>query len=807
MKKFLAVLILITFVFGIGIATSSEDVQRAYFKVKNEDAKQAVKDAIKHEFRDNIIVLETSKRSLQALQAGGDLEFVAYDTVYNVADTSDIRNRIHDSKELILDDEGQIPASQGETNQPLKIDDIAAGTVATVNRVCNLSDYNLTSVNYGVKYMYGDMSITSTSGGASVRVAVIDTGANTTHPDIMSRIKYCKNIVTGTNVCDDTSAFLGGHGTGVSSVIAADSGPDGRGMWGMAPQADLYIINVCRGNQCYESDIAAGIYDAVNQNVNIISMSLAGVTMTPALKDAIDYAYSRNILLLAAAGNSGPDDGTILYPAAYYKVVAVGGINEGYGTWPNSARGINDGDYVVEEKEIEFGAPGTVILAANNLGCYGFPGGTSYATPHVSGLAAKIWDGNATSTRMKLQNAARLVDLDIPGDDTATGFGLPAFANINVPPVISNIRVNANSNQATITWDTDKESNSAVKYSTVSGDLSGQATGNFGRAHSVTINGLTPETTYYFVVSSTGNQGRVAQSLEQSFTTSRGYQIVFTNPTPVSGAVLANRNVTINATITDGSIINKFMLRFNGLRYALPNLLSCNFENTYRCDQGETAARTTTGFATGRFGRGVLVNSNDTLYYPSANNINAAEGTLMFWIKPEKNWSTGAGHVLLDTYSDSSRTGLFIWKASGANALRSVIYTSTGSFSINISSASFRAGTWKHVAITYGNGNMQVYVDGNPAGSATYSGSITSFNSNIYLGQRRTRNYQANATFDELKIYGTKLTNTEIANVYNKESGTYYIKFVSLPIGSYAFNATASNGNTLTSETRMFTIA
>jgi subtilisin len=288
-----------------------------------------------------------------------------------------------------------------------------------------LSDYGINPVNYGIKYVYDDPRITRTSGGNGVKVAVLDTGV-TAHPDIVNRIKYCHDVTTGANTCDDTSTFGGGHGTLVASVIVADSGPDGLGMWGMAPEADLYAIKVCSGNTCLDTDITAGIYDAVNQNVNIISISLAGASMSTAMKDALDYADANNILIVAGAGNL-PQFTSVGYPAAYYKVVSVGGITKYYLPDTTVASGINDGDYIREEKEIEFAAPSTGILAATKGGCYGYPGGTSLSTPHVSGLAAKIWDGNAVTTRLKLQLSAMRfrMDLGAPGDDSATGFGLP----------------------------------------------------------------------------------------------------------------------------------------------------------------------------------------------------------------------------------------------------------------------------------------------------------------------------------------------------------------------------------------------
>jgi len=128
---------------------------------------------------------------------------------------------------------------------------------------------------------------------------------------------------------------------------------------------------------------------------------------------------------MAAAGNDGPSDGSIDYPGANAKVMAVAAIDssENVASW--SSRGLNDGDFVIEEREVELAAPGVSVYSTFNNGCYGTMSGTSMATPHVSGLAAKLWQGNAVSTRTHLQNLAKNHDLYTVGDDSATGFGLP----------------------------------------------------------------------------------------------------------------------------------------------------------------------------------------------------------------------------------------------------------------------------------------------------------------------------------------------------------------------------------------------
>lgn len=270
---------------------------------------------------------------------------------------------------------------------------------------------------------WGVVKVNGGSGGAGVDVAVLDTGVYKAHLDLSNRVEQCKDFTKGPKI-KKSCADGNGHGTHVAGTILADAGTDGQGIYGVAPQSDLFAYRVC-GNDgsCWADDIATAIKHAVDQGAEIISMSLGGDTQSGLIKDAIDYAVGSGALMVAAAGNDGPADGSIDYPAANAKVMAIGAIDstEAVPNW--SSRGVNDGDYIIEEKEVEFAAPGVDVDSTYNDGCYTLMSGTSMATPHVSGLAAKLWQGSASATRDYLQSLAK--DIWTTGDDPATGFGLP----------------------------------------------------------------------------------------------------------------------------------------------------------------------------------------------------------------------------------------------------------------------------------------------------------------------------------------------------------------------------------------------
>jgi subtilisin family serine protease len=160
------------------------------------------------------------------------------------------------------------------------------------------------------------------------------------------------------------------------------------------------------------SGVAAGIIWATNQDAQVINLSLGSNVDSLALQDAVNYAYGRGVVLVAAAGNN---NGPILYPALYPTVIAVGSVDSVNNRVPNSNTG----------KALDLVAPGSLIYSTIRNG-YGYNSGTSMAAPYVSGLAAVLYGiaGNGSSSLVTSQMKSSARDLGAVGFDYEYGFGL-----------------------------------------------------------------------------------------------------------------------------------------------------------------------------------------------------------------------------------------------------------------------------------------------------------------------------------------------------------------------------------------------
>ncbi|WNV83776.1 S8 family serine peptidase [Umezawaea sp. Da 62-37] len=225
--------------------------------------------------------------------------------------------------------------------------------------------------------------------GTGVKVAVLDTGVDATHPDLVGRELVEKNFTT-----DPDNLDLVGHGTHVASTIAS-SGAKYRGV---APDAKIMDGKVCVSGGCAESWILDGMAWAAQEGADVVNLSLGGGD-TPEidpLEEAVNTLSAQyGTLFVIAAGNSGGPE-TIGSPGSADAALTVGAVDRDDAIAPFSSRGPRIGDGAIKP---DITAPGVDIVAAkSSTGSIGTPAGdgyvsmsgTSMATPHVAGSAALI---------------------------------------------------------------------------------------------------------------------------------------------------------------------------------------------------------------------------------------------------------------------------------------------------------------------------------------------------------------------------------------------------------------------------------
>jgi subtilisin family serine protease len=245
--------------------------------------------------------------------------------------------------------------------------------------------------------------------GSGVGVAILDTGIDRTHPDLVGRVSDF-----GVTTVDSTSYFSDkdGHGTHVSGTVAAAN--NDIGVVGAAHTATLHSVKVLNdsGSGTWSS-VAAGLdwvtSNTTTYNIKVANMSLGGSTGSATLANACSAAWNAGVLLVAAAGNSGNTRGTgdnVGYPAKYDTVIAVAASDANNKRASFSSTG----------PAVELIAPGVGIRSTTTGGGYASWNGTSMASPHVAGVAALMFAAQPGLTNAQARQALR---------DTALNLGLP----------------------------------------------------------------------------------------------------------------------------------------------------------------------------------------------------------------------------------------------------------------------------------------------------------------------------------------------------------------------------------------------
>lgn len=252
--------------------------------------------------------------------------------------------------------------------------------------------------------------------GSGIRIALIDSGINAAHEDLQG-----VSIESGYNVIDqntDTSDSYG-HGTVIAGIIAANS-HNNVGISGICDGVTIVPIKCFDSSLTNVKNVISGIYMAVDEfHCDVINLSLGVSADTQALRDAVAYAASKNVIIVSAVGNNGDRTPTqLLYPAAYDDVIGVGA----HGRDGNicSFSHVNDSVFVT--------APGEELysLDGNDPKGYRTVNGTSFAAAHVSAMAviAKSYDKNISVAEFKELLRESTVDAGQLGYDTSYGYGM-----------------------------------------------------------------------------------------------------------------------------------------------------------------------------------------------------------------------------------------------------------------------------------------------------------------------------------------------------------------------------------------------
>ncbi len=241
--------------------------------------------------------------------------------------------------------------------------------------------------------------------GEGIKVAVLDTA-------LVESEALRNSLVDTVRLVDQASGEEPlSHGTAVASLISS-SDPQARGI---APAADLLSIAVLDSNGSSSSfTVAQGILEAVDRGAQIVSLSLGSFGDSRVLREAVRYAASKDVVLVAAAGNDSLQQ--VPYPARYDEVLAVTAVD----SRSRRASFSNVGP------EIDLGAPGVQVRALRGDNKYIAASGTSFAAPIVSGMLAAIMSFDSS---VSPQNAVDALlsytdDVGLPGQDPIFGSGI-----------------------------------------------------------------------------------------------------------------------------------------------------------------------------------------------------------------------------------------------------------------------------------------------------------------------------------------------------------------------------------------------
>ena len=242
--------------------------------------------------------------------------------------------------------------------------------------------------------------------GSGVKVAILDTGIDAKHESLIGM------RISEISLLDDDGSNLNlGHGSAIASVIAGQRND----FMGMAPSSEILSIRVLNENGEGDSfTVAKGIVTAVDQGADIINLSLGGFGSSSVMDNAIEYAKSKNVLLVSAVGNDGTQ--AVSYPASHNDVVAVTSVDA-------NARVSSFSNF---GPEVDISAPGVGIFTAWEDNEFVQSSGTSIATAFVTGALASELSRSPSLNKTEVLNAlyTNADETEKPGMDIWSGRGV-----------------------------------------------------------------------------------------------------------------------------------------------------------------------------------------------------------------------------------------------------------------------------------------------------------------------------------------------------------------------------------------------
>jgi len=279
----------------------------------------------------------------------------------------------------------------------------------TLSAIAQTLPWGVDRVDADAVHANGETGGDDTDGEGGADVAIIDTGIDADHPDLLANLGAGRAYVdcsgsSCTEPWDDDNS----HGTHCAGIAAAADNSEG--VVGVAPAATLHALKALDDSGSgYLSDVVAAIEYTADQGWDVGSLSLGTASSYSTLRDACQYAADRGVLLVAAAGNDGCAD-CVNYPAAYATVVAVSATESDDTLASFSSTGA----------EIDLAAPGGGIYSTVVDG-YATYSGTSMACPHVAGAGAQLMDDGYTSTEARDRLTSTAEDIGLSSDEQGSG--------------------------------------------------------------------------------------------------------------------------------------------------------------------------------------------------------------------------------------------------------------------------------------------------------------------------------------------------------------------------------------------------